>query len=54
MAISAPRALMLIILISYASVADSYVVIKDQNTTTSDDDDSPFTVHHVDEVQNMC
>ena len=50
MAISAPRALMLIIYITYAFVADSYVVIKDQNTTASNDDDSPFTVHHVNEV----
>ena len=54
MVISAPRALMLIICITYASIADSYVVINDNSTTSDDgvfyDDDDPFTVHHVDEV----
>ena len=53
MAISAARALLLIICITYTSIVNSYVVIKDKNTTSDDDD--PFTVHHVDEVEkNAC
>ena len=56
MAISPPRALMLIICITCATYADSYVITKDNHTTADDDYDygeDPFTVHHVDEVENV-
>ena len=46
------KSLMLPLCIIYATVADSYVVIKDKNST-AEVDDNPFTVHHVDEVHNM-
>ena len=56
MVISPPRALMLIICITCATFADSYVITKDNHTTADDDYDyvdDPFTVHHVDEVENV-
>ena len=56
MVISPPRALMLIIYITCATFADSYVITKDNHTTADDDydyGDDPFTVHHVDEVENV-
>ena len=56
MVISPPRALMLIICITCATFADSYVITKDNHTTADDDydyGDDPFTVHHVDEVKNL-